>query len=710
MGSFWSGTAPRVIAIFSKKKAGLIVVIIVILVTGAWVGYTIFHSHTPVRIGVLLPLTGDVELKEPLEWAKDTINQQGGIGGRPIELVYKDTNSGNTKQLGEELLADDSIRTVIGPPTSDDVYSLAPAFIRKHKLLISPLATSGDIIRAFGGKGYFWRTAQGDVAQVKVIVSVLLAKGAGRVALLAENSTYGDTFYEWTGFFATESGIDLTYVRQFDPGSGTLDEDVASALSTNPDYIIAASGPSDAARIKRAMNRSGKPAKLFLIDDAATPALVSSLGPDAEGLEGTSPTSDPSSGFTAAYQAKFGHAPTDYAAPAYDALLLAAYTSARQDTSPFESPADSIRHVVDGNGTHESWNLQGPHNTILAIQRGQSPAVTGASGPLDFDPVSGVDPLLTSYSHWIIENGTYHTVEVLNSAKGGTSTKAGKPIALSGASSSLMEPLPSGGAYVPPLNRTGFWAIIAGPSQGWDNYRHESDALAVYTLLRRNGVPDDHIILMLYDDIPSVRENPLQGNVHNLPQGPNLRPGAELDYDGRNVTPETFINVLTGNKTRETPLVIPGNSSTDIFVYIAGHGLPGNIVFPLPDSSIKTGEFTRITNTMSSEGKYRQIVFFVDTCFGESIAENITAKGLLYFTGANRVEPSFGAVYDPDIKQWLSDEFTEVVLITVQADPGITFRDLYTTTYERVTGSHVKMLNTQNFGDLNVPVMKFLSP
>ena len=113
---------------------------------------------------------------------------------------------------------------------------------------------------------------------------------------------------------------------------------------------------------------------------------------------------------------------------------------------------------------------------------------------------------------------------------------------------------------------------------------------------------------------------------------------------------------------------------------------------------------------MSSEGKYRQMVFFVDTCFGESLAKNITAKGLLYFTEANSVEPSFGAVYDPDIKQWLSDAFTEDVLIAVQVDPGITFRDLYTTTYERVTGSHVKMLNTQNFGDLNVPVMKFLSP
>ena len=157
--------------------------------------------------------------KTRLNGQKIPSTNREGIGGRPIELVYKDTGSGNTTELAQELLADDSIRIVIGPPTSDDVYTLAPAFIQKQKLLISPLATSGDIIRAFGGKGYFWRTAQGDVAQVKVIVSLLRAKGAKKAALLAENTTYGDTVYDWTGFFATESGIDLSSVRQYQPRS-----------------------------------------------------------------------------------------------------------------------------------------------------------------------------------------------------------------------------------------------------------------------------------------------------------------------------------------------------------------------------------------------------------------------------------------------------------------------------------------------------------
>ena len=362
-----------------------------------------------------------------------------------------------------------------------------------------------------------------------------------------------------------------------------LDADVAAALSADPDYIIAACGPADAATIKKEIDRSGKPTKLFLTDAAETPALVSSLGAEADGIEGTSPTADPSSGFTAAYQEKFGEAPTDYAAPTYDALLLAAYTSARQDAAPFESLPGSIRHVVAGNGTRESWDAQGSRDAISAIMKGQSPYITGASGPLDFDPVYGVDPLVTYYSHWTVENGSFRTVEVFSSAKAGTSKVSGESADLSQASGSLMENVSPGGAtYIPPMNRTDFEAIVVGPSSGWNNYRHESDALAVYTLLRENGVPDDHIILMLYDDVPDSPENPLYGNVHNVPGGANLRANAEVDYSGPNVTPDTFMDVLTGNITPETPFVLSSNASTDVFVYIASHGSPGSIVFPYP--------------------------------------------------------------------------------------------------------------------------------
>jgi len=695
----------------NKKTLGLIALILVFLAAGAWIGYTVIHTNTPVRIGVLLALTGDVEYKEPLEWAKDTINSQGGIAGRPVELVYKDTGSGNITQLAQELLNDDSIRIVIGPTASDEMYAIAPSFITKKKVLISPTATSGDILRAFGKNGYVWRTVQGDAAQVKVILTILKGNGVTKVALLTENSTYGQTFYDWTGFFATEYGIDVPFIRQFDAGSPTLDSDVLDALKTGPDYIVAAAGPQDAATIKRAIDRSGSRTKLFLTDAAATPVLISSLGAAAEGLEGTNPTADPSTGFTDAYEKKFGQRPADFAAPTYDALLIAAFTEARQERAPFESLADSIRQVVYGEATVTGWDAPGVRTALEDTLHGPMPWITGASGGLEYDEVLGVDPIASYYAQWQVNNGTFRTVGVINSQNTTVMEKTGgESVGQSRASAGLMSSSSTlAGTYSAPDERTNFKAVIVGPSRGWKNYRHQADALTVYTLLRQNGVDDNNIILMVYDDVPTVPENPLKGDIHNVPKGQNIRSKAQVDYSGANITAATFRNVLTGTRTTSNPVVLESDAGTDVFVYIASHGAPGEIVFGTGNSVLTTEDFTALTDSMEKNHQYRQMAFFVDTCFGESIATNITAPGILYLTGAAKNEPSLGAVYDMDIKQWLSDEFTSGVISTLRANGNITFRQVYPAVYTKVTGSHVRMISTGNF-NMDTPVMEFLKP
>lgn len=693
-----------------RKKILIIAAAIVVLIAAAWAGYTVVHANTPVRIGILLPLSGDVEFKEPLEWAKDTINSQGGVGGRQVQLVYKDTANGNVAALGQELLNDDSIHIVIGPENSDDVYALAPAFIAKKKVMITPTATSGDILRAFGKKGYIWRTSQGDAAQVKVILTILKDKGATKVALLATNNTYGDTFYDWFGFFATEYGIDTPFILQFDPGSPELEGDVLDALKTDPDYLVAACWPEDAATIKQAIDKSGSRTKLFLTDAAAQPALVEELGTAANGLEGTNPSADPTTGFTEAYEKKFGQRPTDFAAATYDALMIAAFTEARQDRSPFESYADSVYQVVQGEATVTGWNATGIRTALTDIRTGAMPWITGASGGLEYDVVLGVDPIITWYADWTIDNGSFRTIRSISSENLTAGSKTDQSsVGESHASDALMSRSSVSGPSASLGQKTGFRAVIVGPSRGWKNYRHQADALTIYSLLKKTGVADEDIILMTFDDVPTSMENPLKGDIHNVPKGQNIRAGAQVDYSGTNVSAAALKNILTGTKTASTPVVLESDAGTDVFVYIASHGSPGEIVFGSGDGIFTTSDFTTVTGSMAEEHRYRQMVFFVDTCFGESVATGATAPGIYYLTGAAKNEPSLGAVYDMDIKQWLSDEFTSSVVSAIQANPDITFRELYPAAYKSVTGSHVRMIDTGSFS-LDTPVMKYLSP
>ena len=50
------------------------------------------------------------------------------------------------------------------------------------------------------------------------------------------------------------------------------------------------------------------------------------------------------------------------------------------------------------------------------------------------------------------------------------------------------------------------WAVLVAGSNGYYNYRHQSDVCHAYQILHKNGIPDSNIIVMMYDDIANNKE------------------------------------------------------------------------------------------------------------------------------------------------------------------------------------------------------------
>ena len=689
-----------------KTKLAISALIILFIIT-SFVVFT-YYKNKPIKIGVLLPLTGEIsmDLEQPLRWAQENINSYGGINGKKIELVFKDTNKGEIITLAKEFLKDSSIKVVIGPGTSNNVYKIAPLFIEKKKILISPLATAGDIFRAFGKKDYFWRTSEGDAAQVRTILHIFSEKDVSDIALIYEDTSYGRTFSRWTGFFATELGINLNEIVSFERGAEDVSKIVDKALTSKPEYIITVALAGDAAKIKREMDKRNTNSKLFLTDSSRTHYLINELGKASEGLEGTSPTADPSTGFFIAYKTKFNHTPSDFAAQTYDSFLLALYTLARQENKFFEGIEESIKNVVSARGKNKGWDKQEVFETTSLILKGELPDISGASGSLEFDPDFGVDPLTTFYSHWRIEAGDFRVIEVISSDSHVADEKTA--VARTTASTHLCS-LKKTEKQKISSKRDELKAVIIATSSLWNEYRHQSDALAMYHMLKSNGMDDEDIILMIYDDVAWDEKNPKKGDVHNIPEGPNLRDGAVIDYKEKDITPETLKNVLLGKKTKKTPVVLESDRNTNVFVYIVDHGIPEKIRFS-HRKMLNSSELTDTINLMSSNKRYRQMFMMVDTCYGESMITKLDAPNMVFFTGASKNEPSFGATYDFKIKQWLSDEFTKNAMEIIKANPEISIEELYSKTYGKVTGSHVKLLNYESFEGLETPIKEFIYP
>ena len=89
-------------------------------------------ASEPIVIGVPLPLSGkQMEdgrmMKDSFEMARETINQQGGINGRPLHLVYADDQGKESvgEQIVKELVNNAKAVMLVGGHTSAPTYAMA---------------------------------------------------------------------------------------------------------------------------------------------------------------------------------------------------------------------------------------------------------------------------------------------------------------------------------------------------------------------------------------------------------------------------------------------------------------------------------------------------------------------------------------------------------------------------------------------------------
>jgi legumain len=201
------------------------------------------------------------------------------------------------------------------------------------------------------------------------------------------------------------------------------------------------------------------------------------------------------------------------------------------------------------------------------------------------------------------------------------------------------------------------WALLIAGSAGWGNYRHQADVAHAYQVLSRGGIPDDHIVVMVYNDIADNPENPRPGTLINNPTGEDVYSGMPLDYTKDNVNAETFLAVLTGNETgipengpHSTGKMITAGPNDRIFVFYSDHGAPGIIGMPSGDFLYADQLHHAIKHRKKHHG-FAEMVLYIEACESGSMFKGLLEDdlGVYATTAANEKESSWG-VYCPGME------------------------------------------------------------
>jgi len=202
------------------------------------------------------------------------------------------------------------------------------------------------------------------------------------------------------------------------------------------------------------------------------------------------------------------------------------------------------------------------------------------------------------------------------------------------------------------------WAVLVAGSNGYYNYRHQSDICHAYHILSKNGIPDSNIIVMMYDDIANSKSNPKPGSIINEPNGPNVYPGTIKDYTGEDVTPENFLKILQGADMSGigSGKTLKSGPNDNVFIYFADHGGPGIIAFP-GFKLLHANDLIATLKSMYTGNKYKQLVFYMEACESGSMFNNLlpTNWNIFATTASNPYQSSYACYYDATYQTYLAD-------------------------------------------------------
>eukprot|EP00249_Psilotum_nudum_P007935 c20923_g1_i1 orf=92-1276(+) len=208
---------------------------------------------------------------------------------------------------------------------------------------------------------------------------------------------------------------------------------------------------------------------------------------------------------------------------------------------------------------------------------------------------------------------------------------------------------------------TNNWAFLVCTSRFWFNYRHMANTLSIYRTVKRLGIPDNRIILMLADDVACNSRNNYPAQVFNNENhqinlyGNNI----EVDYRGYEVTVENFLRVLTGRHDSTVPRSkqLLSDEGSHILLYMTGHG--GDQFLKFQDSEeIQSHDLADAIEQMREKRRFKELLVMVDTCQAATLYSQLYSPGVLAISSSLKGENSYSHHLDADVGVSVVDRFT----------------------------------------------------
>lgn len=286
------------------------------------------------RIGALIPQSGSMEpygrnVKNGLNLALNQINEQGGIGGRTLDIIFEDDASDEkvAVQKANQLIKD-GVPAIIGGVSSNLALAVAPVCQAAKVVFISPTASSPKLS---GAGNYVFRNYPSDTLEGKVMANYAVRRMKVRsVAVLYIDNDYGQGLMQVFNDTFTGLGGVLTVQKSYAQGTTNFSDVVKGVKAAPADAVYLIGYYSEIAAMVQELKKQKVESKIISVEGVAQPIILEIASDAAEGLVYPQPPYTPDSPdaaiqkFVSSYKTRFNTKPDIDAAFSYDALRILA--------------------------------------------------------------------------------------------------------------------------------------------------------------------------------------------------------------------------------------------------------------------------------------------------------------------------------------------------------------------------------------------------
>jgi len=380
------------------------------------------------KLGALLPATGDLSsigqnMPLAVKLAMDTINECGGVNGKPVTVVIEDDQTDPTAGVSAmtKLAEADRVAGVVGSFASSVSSAAVPIAVKNKVMMISPGSTSPVFTQqaAKGDfQGYWARTAPPDTYQAQALAALAKQEGFEKISTVVINNDYGVGFEKvFVESFEKDGGsiINKDNPVRYDPKAATLDSEAGQAFANSPNAVAAVLYADTGSVLVQAAYKQGltKGVTLLLTDGVYSADFVEKVGKDDKGNSllagalGMVPGADGKAleAFTAQWKDATQKEVTAFVPHTYDATILMMLAAEAAKANTGEAIQSKIREVAAGPGEEVTDACE----AIAMIREGKAINYQGASGNVDIDANGDV---VGSYDVWTVKpDGTLAVID-----------------------------------------------------------------------------------------------------------------------------------------------------------------------------------------------------------------------------------------------------------------------------------------------------------